>query len=87
MCVCVPYFYFSQIYLMYLYATSYSFINLVAYHLIPVFIFATYMVIITMLHHTEVYVTILFINSEINLEKICQYLFKSIDNLLCIYLQ
>ena len=43
-----------QCYLMYLYAASFGFLNLVAYHLIPVFIFASYMVIITMLHHTEV---------------------------------
>lgn len=46
--------YIAMIYLMYLYAASYGFLNLVAYHLIPVFIFASYIVIITMLHHTEI---------------------------------
>jgi omega-3 fatty acid desaturase (delta-15 desaturase) len=39
---------------MYLYASSFGFISLLAYHLIPVCIFASYMVIITMLHHTEI---------------------------------
>ena len=38
---------------MYLYAAQFGLISLIAYHLIPVFIFACYMVIITMLHHTE----------------------------------
>jgi omega-3 fatty acid desaturase (delta-15 desaturase) len=46
--------YVGMCYLMYLYATSFSFINLLVYHLIPVFTFASYMVIITMLHHTEI---------------------------------
>jgi len=46
--------YLGMFYLMYLYANSFGFKNLVIYHLIPVFIFACYMVIITMLHHTEV---------------------------------
>jgi len=46
--------YLGMFYLMYLYASSFGFLSLVAYHLIPVFIFACYMVIITMLHHTEV---------------------------------
>lgn len=38
---------------MYLYASAAGFLSLLVYHLIPVFIFACYMVIITMLHHTE----------------------------------
>ncbi|CAF4046975.1 unnamed protein product [Rotaria sp. Silwood2] len=46
--------YLGMCYLMYLYASSFGFINLLVYHLIPVFIFACYMVIITMLHHTEI---------------------------------
>jgi len=46
--------YVGMCYLMYLYSTTFGFISLLAYHLIPVFIFACYMVIITMLHHTEV---------------------------------
>lgn len=46
--------YIAMMYLMILYATTYGFLNLIAYHLIPVFIFASYMVIITMLHHTEI---------------------------------
>ena len=39
---------------MYLFARHYGFASLLAYQLIPVFIFACYIVIITMLHHTEV---------------------------------
>jgi omega-3 fatty acid desaturase (delta-15 desaturase) len=46
--------YAGMCYLMYLYASSFGFISLLCYHLIPVFIFASYMVIITMLHHTEI---------------------------------
>ncbi|CAF2413970.1 unnamed protein product [Rotaria sp. Silwood2] len=46
--------YLGMCYLMYLYASSFGFISLLVYHLIPVFIFASYMVIITMLHHTEI---------------------------------
>ncbi|CAF1421347.1 unnamed protein product [Adineta steineri] len=46
--------YLGMCYLMYLYACSFGFISLLTYHLIPVFIFACYMVIITMLHHTEI---------------------------------
>ncbi|CAF4740993.1 unnamed protein product, partial [Rotaria magnacalcarata] len=46
--------YIGMCYLMYAYAISFGFINLLTYHLIPVFIFACYMVIITMLHHTEI---------------------------------
>jgi omega-3 fatty acid desaturase (delta-15 desaturase) len=46
--------YLGMCYLMYLYTSHFGFISLVAYHLIPVFIFACYMVIITMLHHTEI---------------------------------
>jgi omega-3 fatty acid desaturase (delta-15 desaturase) len=46
--------YLGMCYMMYLYARSFGFISLLAYHLIPVFIFACYMVIITMLHHTEI---------------------------------
>ncbi|CAF5173083.1 unnamed protein product [Rotaria magnacalcarata] len=45
--------YVGMCYSMYLYGCSFGFMNLVAYHLIPVFLFASYMVIITMLHHTE----------------------------------
>jgi omega-3 fatty acid desaturase (delta-15 desaturase) len=46
--------YLGMCYLMYLYVSSYGFIKLFVYHLVPVFIFASYMVIITMLHHTEI---------------------------------
>jgi omega-3 fatty acid desaturase (delta-15 desaturase) len=46
--------YLGMCYLMYVYTTYFGFLNLLAYHLIPVFIFACYMVIITMLHHTEI---------------------------------
>ncbi|UJR23323.1 hypothetical protein I4U23_026337 [Adineta vaga] len=46
--------YLGMFYLMYLYASAFGFLSLLAYHLIPVFIFACYMVIITMLHHTEI---------------------------------
>jgi omega-3 fatty acid desaturase (delta-15 desaturase) len=46
--------YSGMCYLMFLYACSFGFINLLVYHLIPVFIFACYMVIITLLHHTEI---------------------------------
>ncbi|CAF1146490.1 unnamed protein product [Adineta ricciae] len=46
--------YSGMCYLMYLYASAFGFISLLFYHLIPVSIFACYMVIITMLHHTEI---------------------------------
>lgn len=46
--------YLVMFYFMYQCAMAYGFINLVAYHLIPVLIFASYIVIITMLHHTEI---------------------------------
>ncbi|CAF1025502.1 unnamed protein product [Adineta steineri] len=46
--------YLGMCYLMFVYAMTYGFINLLAYHIIPVFIFASYMVIITLLHHTEI---------------------------------
>ncbi|CAF0805166.1 unnamed protein product [Adineta steineri] len=46
--------YLGMCYLMYIYAISVGFISLITYHLIPVFIFACYIVIITMLHHTEI---------------------------------
>jgi omega-3 fatty acid desaturase (delta-15 desaturase) len=46
--------YLGMCYLMYLCSISSGFINLLVYHLIPVFCFASYMVIITMLHHTEI---------------------------------
>jgi omega-3 fatty acid desaturase (delta-15 desaturase) len=46
--------YLGMCYLMYLYVNSFGFIKLFVYHLVPVFIFASYMVIITMLHHTEI---------------------------------
>jgi len=46
--------YLGMCYLMYLYTTYFGFISLLVYHLIPVCIFACYMVIITMLHHTEI---------------------------------
>ncbi|CAF0949713.1 unnamed protein product [Adineta steineri] len=46
--------YIGMCYLMYFYAISIGFISLILYHLIPVFIFACYIVIITMLHHTEI---------------------------------
>jgi len=45
---------FSMIYLMYLYASRFGLVSLITYHIIPVFIFSCYMVIITMLHHTEI---------------------------------
>ncbi|CAF1248878.1 unnamed protein product, partial [Didymodactylos carnosus] len=41
-------------YVMYLYAQSCGYLALICYHLIPVFIFGCYMVIITFLHHTEI---------------------------------
>jgi len=46
--------YLFMICLMFLYATKYGFLNLISFHLIPVFIFACYMVMITFLHHTEI---------------------------------
>ncbi|CAF0862352.1 unnamed protein product [Adineta ricciae] len=46
--------YLGMCYLMYLHACTYGFVTLFVYHLIPVCIFASYMVIITMLHHTEI---------------------------------
>nr|ATV93531.1 omega-3 desaturase-like 1 [Adineta vaga] len=46
--------YLGMCYLMYLFASTYGFLTLFVYHLIPVCIFASYMVIITMLHHTEI---------------------------------
>jgi omega-3 fatty acid desaturase (delta-15 desaturase) len=39
---------------MYLYASHLGLVSLIAYHIIPVFIFACYMVIITLLQHTEI---------------------------------
>ena len=41
---------------MFIYATHIGFTSLFVHHLIPVFVFATYLVIITVLHHTEMYV-------------------------------
>jgi len=46
--------YAGMFYLMYLFANTYGFLTLINYHLIPVFFFASYIVIITLLHHTEV---------------------------------
>lgn len=46
--------YSGMCYLMYLYANAFGFMTLLSYHLIPVCVFASYMVIITMLHHTEI---------------------------------
>ncbi|CAF0898882.1 unnamed protein product [Didymodactylos carnosus] len=46
--------YSLMFYLMHLYAQSYGYFALISYHLIPTFIFACYIVIITFLQHTEV---------------------------------
>jgi len=46
--------YLFMFYVMFLYSTRYGFLNLISFHLIPVFVFACYMVMITFLHHTEV---------------------------------
>jgi len=46
--------YTGMLSLMYFLASSFGLVNLIIYHLIPVFFFASYIVIITLLHHTDI---------------------------------
>ncbi|CAF3989382.1 unnamed protein product [Adineta steineri] len=57
--------YAAMLYLMFIYTTHMGIISLMVYHLIPVLVFATYLVIVTLLHHTEMDVP-WFDNSEWN---------------------
>nr|ATV93532.1 omega-3 desaturase-like 2 [Adineta vaga] len=57
--------YVTMLYLMFLYAIHVGIISLIVHHLIPVFVFATYFVVVTLLHHTEMDVP-WFVNSEWN---------------------
>ena len=42
---------------MFIYATRMGITSLILHHLIPIFVFATYLAIVTLLHHTEMYGT------------------------------